>query len=84
MDSDSFSQFFHCFTVRLLLSIHRYPSKHETFNQCWLSVGPASKTMGQHLANIDSTSRVAGLSERLTKLYLINETFSCKGESLHA
>ena len=24
------------------------PSKHETFSQRWLNVGPASKTVGQH------------------------------------
>ena len=34
------------------------PSKHETFTQCWLNVGPASKTVDQHWASIGWTSRV--------------------------
>ena len=36
------------------------PNKHETLNQCWLNVGPASKTMGQHSANIGSRVCWAG------------------------
>ena len=28
--------------------IYIYPSKHETFTQCWFNVGLLSKTMGQH------------------------------------
>ena len=33
-------------------------SKHEPFSQCWYNVGQASKTMGQHYANIGWTARV--------------------------
>ena len=36
----------------------KHPSKHETLNQCWRNVGPASKTVAQHHANTGSTSRV--------------------------
>ena len=34
------------------------PSKQETWIQCWLNVGPTSKTVDQHEANIGSKSLV--------------------------
>ena len=30
------------------------PRKHGTLTQCWVDVGPASKTFGQHQPNIGS------------------------------
>ena len=33
---------------RALLNEHRHPSEHETLTHCWVIVGPASKTVGQH------------------------------------
>ena len=34
------------------------PSKHETLNQCWADVVPASQTLGQQQPSIGSMSRV--------------------------
>ena len=34
------------------------PHTHETFNQCWNNVGPASQTLDQHCTSIESMSRV--------------------------
>ena len=34
------------------------PSKHETLNQCWADVGPASQTLGQQQPSIGSMPRV--------------------------
>ena len=34
------------------------PSKHETLNQYWFHVGPASQTVAQHETSIGSTFRV--------------------------
>ena len=33
------------------------PSKHETWIQCWINVGPPSATLAQHWSNIGSMSR---------------------------
>ena len=44
--------------MRYWHSVFRYPSKHETLTRCWVNVEPALKTMGQHLPNTVSTSRV--------------------------
>ena len=34
------------------------PSKHDTLNQCWFNVGPASATLAQHYSSIGSMCRV--------------------------
>ena len=39
-----------------LLKPRSLPSKHETLAQCWVNVGPASKTMGQHHPTLGTTS----------------------------
>ena len=38
--------------------IIRLPSKHETLNQCWVDVGPTSKTVSQHQPNTGAMSCV--------------------------
>ena len=37
------------------------PSKHDTFTQCWINVGPSSTTLGQHWFNIGWMSRVCSV-----------------------
>ena len=34
---------------------HYIPSKHQTSNQCWFDVGPASWTLAQHQTSIGTT-----------------------------
>ena len=46
------------------------PSRYDTMTQCWLTVGPASQTMGQQWANIGSMYRVSLVYVRLGKIII--------------
>ena len=48
--------------THLHLPLH---SKHKTSTQCWINVGPASKTVDQHWSNIEWTSSRLLLYDRL-------------------
>ena len=43
-------------------------SKHKTLTQCWINVGPTSKTLGQNWSSIESTSCVCSviLADQIT------------------
>ena len=51
-NSQPTSRFIAMIATVTLLDISGMPSKDETFTQCRVIVGPASKTMGQHLHNL--------------------------------
>ena len=58
----------------------QYPSKHDTLNQCWLNVGPASKMMAQQSTTIGSTSHVCldGWQTKFTYIVSLIIRFGCK------
>ena len=54
---------------KLKVSSHH---KHETLTQCWVDVGPASETTGQHQPNIGPTSRVCSQQTKALNLWWLN------------